>query len=98
MDPRGGRADTRDMNATTSRGGTMKSQLKHAALAVCGLAVASAAIMIGLGFVGGAGSSRSAAKVSGPWRSIPDAPAPIAAGRTAVWTGQIGRASCRERG
>jgi hypothetical protein len=66
----------------------MKSQLKHSVLAVCALALAAAAILIGLGFIGGAGSSRPAAKVSGPWRSIPDAPAPIAAGRTAVWTGR----------
>jgi Kelch motif len=65
------------------------TKIKNSLLLVLGFAVAAAAILIGLGFVGGSGpaSSQPAPKVSGPWRSMPDAPEPIAAGRVAVWTG-----------
>jgi hypothetical protein len=65
------------------------AQKKNSMLAVLGLAVAAATILIGLGFVGGSGSSRPAPKpkLNGPWRLMAEAPEPIAAGRTAVWTG-----------
>lgn len=65
------------------------TKIKNSILLVLGLGVAAAAILIGLGFIGGSGSASSqpAPKVSGPWRSIPNAPEPIAAGRVAVWTG-----------
>src|SRR5512133_665364 len=64
-------------------------KIKTSLLLVLGLTVAAAAILIGLAFVGGSGSAspQPATKVSGPWRSIPYAPEPIAAGRVAVWTG-----------
>jgi hypothetical protein len=64
------------------------AQKKNSMLAVLGLAVAVAAILIGLGFVGGSGSKSDVpTKVAGPWQPMTDAPEAIAAGRTAVWTG-----------
>ena len=70
------------------------AKLKNSLLAVFALAVAGAAILVGAGFVGGSGSasSKPAAmpkpRLTGPWRYMADAPQPIAAGRTSVWTGR----------
>src|SRR5262245_4880837 len=88
MDPARCRAQTRAMNRKTlDIGGTMSAlaKIKHPVLAACGLALATAAILIGAGFA--SSKSHSAAKPAGPWRAIADAPESIAAGRTAVWTG-----------
>jgi Kelch motif protein len=62
---------------------------KNSVLVVFGLAVATAAILIGSGFIGGSASSSAAYRhvPGGPWRLLADAPESIAAGRTAVWTG-----------
>ena len=71
----------------------MKRQTKNSVLAVFGLAFAVAAVLVGAGFVGSSSSApiRPAPmpkpRLSGPWRYIADAPQPIAAGRTTVWTG-----------
>jgi N-acetylneuraminic acid mutarotase len=63
-------------------------KIKSSVLLVLGLAFAAAAILIGLGFVGGSSSkSSSLSKASGTWRAIAEAPQSIAAGRTTVWTG-----------
>ena len=65
---------------------------KNSLLAVLGLAAAVAAILVGLGFVGGSLPARPATankpRLTGPWRYLADAPQPITAGRTAVWTGR----------
>jgi hypothetical protein len=65
------------------------ARIKNPLLVVCGLVLATAAILVGTGFVGGSHSkpSKPAAKASGPWRAIADAPQSIAAGRTAIWSG-----------
>ena len=62
---------------------------KGAPLLVLGLVLAAAAIVGGCGARGGSGaaSDRPAAKAAGPWRAIANAPEPIAADRTTVWTG-----------
>ena len=64
------------------------TKIKIPLLLVFSLAAAAAAILIGAGFVGGSSSAsdRSAAK-AGAWRRVAQAPEPIAARRTAVWTG-----------
>ena len=64
------------------------TKIKIPLLLVFGLAVAAAAIVVGSGFVGGSSSAsdRSAAK-AGAWRRVAQAPEPIAADRTTVWTG-----------
>jgi hypothetical protein len=61
------------------------TKIKPYLLAACGLVLATAAILIGAGFVGA--KSHSAAKSVGSWRAIADAPKSIAADRTTVWTG-----------
>src|SRR5262245_13967548 len=89
MDPARCRAQTRAMyQKTLDIGGTMSSlaKIKHPVLAACGLVLATAAILIGAGFVGS--NSHPTAKPAGPWRAIADAPKPIAADRTTVWTGK----------
>jgi hypothetical protein len=69
----------------------MARLLKAKGLAVLafGLAFAAVAIVAGCGIGGesGSASDRSAAKPAGHWRAIADAPEPIAADRTIVWTG-----------
>jgi hypothetical protein len=72
---------------TLDIGGTMSlfAKIKLPVLAACGLALATAAILIGAGFV--SSNSHPAAKPAGPWRAIADAPESIAASRTTVWTG-----------
>ena len=62
---------------------------KGSAFLVSGLALAALAIVAGCGVRGGSGSAsdRPTAKAAGQWRAIADAPKPIAAGRTTVWTG-----------
>ena len=62
---------------------------KGSAFLVSGLALAALAIVAGCGVRGGSGSAsdRPTAKAAGHWRAIADAPKPIAAGRTTVWTG-----------
>jgi hypothetical protein len=70
------------------------AKAKNSLLALLALAVATAAILVGLGFIGGSSSAYSKPapmpkpRLTGPWRYIADAPQPIAAGRTAVWTGR----------
>jgi len=69
------------------------SNTKNSLLAVLGLAAAVLAILVGLGFIGGSSSASSRPapppkpKLTGPWRYMADAPQPISAGRTTVWTG-----------
>jgi hypothetical protein len=68
------------------------AKIKNSLLAVFALAAAAAAILVGAGFVGGSGSASKPAPMpkpplTGPWRYMADAPQPIAAGRTSVWTG-----------
>ena len=67
---------------------SMLTKIKIPLLLVFSLAAAAAAILIGAGFVGGSSSAsdRSAAK-AGAWRRVAQAPEPIAASRTTVWTG-----------
>ena len=64
------------------------TKIKIPLLLAFGLAVAAAAIVVGAGFIGGSSSAsdRSAAK-AGAWRRVAQAPEPIAADRTTVWTG-----------
>jgi hypothetical protein len=69
------------------------SKAKNSLLALFALAIAAAAIAVGLGFVGGSSSASSRPapipkpRLTGPWTYMADAPQPIAAGRTEVWTG-----------
>jgi len=63
---------------------------KRAALFLSfGLALATVAIVAGCGIGGGSSSApdRPAAKSAGHWRTIANAPEPVAADRTTVWTG-----------
>ncbi len=62
---------------------------KGLAFLVFGLALVALAIVAGCGGRGGSSSAsdRVNAKAAGHWRAIADAPEPIAAGRTTVWTG-----------
>ena len=62
---------------------------KRCAFLVFGLALVALAIVAGCGGRGGSSSAsdRANAKAAGHWRAIADAPEPIAAGRTTVWTG-----------
>ena len=62
---------------------------KGTAFLVFGLVLAALAIVAGCGGRGGSSSAsdRPTAKAAGHWRAIADAPKPIAAGRTTVWTG-----------
>ena len=70
------------------------AKLKNSLLAVSALVVATAAVLVGAGFVGGSGSKSTKPAplpkppLTGPWRYMADAPHPIAAGRTTVWTGR----------
>jgi hypothetical protein len=67
---------------------SMLAKIKNPVLIVCGLALATAAILIGSGFVGGSSSKpKPVAKPSHGWRAIANAPESVAAGRTVVWTG-----------
>ena len=56
------------------------AKIKNPLLVACGLVLATAAILIGTGFIGGSSSKPGpVAKPSGPWRAIasrspPDAP------------------------
>ena len=64
------------------------AKIKNPVLVVCGLALATAAILIGGGFVDGVGSkSHHSQKAAGSWQAIAEAPESIAADRTAVWSG-----------
>jgi len=68
---------------------TRLGKRKRPAILVFGLAIATAAILVGSGVIGGSSSAsdRPAPKATGSWRPLADAPEPIAAGRTSVWTG-----------
>jgi len=67
---------------------SLLAKIKNPILVACGLALATAAILIGSGFVGGSSSkAKPVAKPSHGWRAIADAPKSVAAGRTVVWTG-----------
>jgi hypothetical protein len=69
------------------------TKAKNSVLAVLALAAAAAAILVGAGFVGSSSSSPNRPapmpkpRLNGPWQYIADAPQPVAAGRTTVWTG-----------
>jgi hypothetical protein len=64
------------------------SKIKNSLLLLLALVAAVAAILVGLGFVSGSSSkSTSLSRASGQWHAIADAPEPIAADRTTIWTG-----------
>lgn len=64
------------------------AKIKNSVLLLLGIGMTLVAIFVGLVFVGGSSSKSSPpSKASGHWRTIADAPDPIAAGRTTVWTG-----------
>jgi hypothetical protein len=79
------------MNTNTRTGGIMARLLDHKrhAFLVFGLALAAVAIVAGCGVKSPSSSpaDRPTARAAGHWRAIADAPEPIAAGRTTVWTG-----------
>src|SRR5215470_9494005 len=85
------RDDTRGMGGDTTTGGIMDRRLtkRGSAFLAFGLALAAVAVAAGCGVGGGSRSAadRPTAKAAGPWRAISNAPEPIAAGRTSVWTG-----------
>jgi len=70
------------------------AKIKNSLLAILALVVATAAVLVGAGFVGGSGSQASKPApqrkppLTGPWHYMADAPQAIAAGRTTVWTGR----------
>lgn len=70
----------------------MRRRTRNSVVLTVVLAGTAVAVLLSTGFVGGSGaaSSRPAHKapLTGPWRYISDAPHPVAAGRTAVWTGR----------
>jgi hypothetical protein len=64
------------------------TKINKGALLAIGLVAAAAGVLIGAGFVGGSSSAsdRPAVK-TGAWRSIAEAPEPVSADRTTVWSG-----------
>src|SRR5262245_37938215 len=81
---------SRGMNEHTTTGGIMVRLLekKRSALLALGLTLGAVAIVAGYSAKAGSGSAsdRPATKAM-QWRLIADAPEPIAAERTTVWTG-----------
>src|SRR4051812_962338 len=94
MDPGDGCTHTRGSEPYKAWRKDMKRETKNSVLAALALTAATAAVLVGAGFIGGSSSASNRPapvpkpKLAGPWQYMADAPHPVAAARTTVWTGK----------